>query len=78
MSIINLVKDHYGAIPPWMIRMMGSVYYCLPESRRYGNDYSDTWRMLKETESLPKHKADEMANRLFAETVQHAYEHVPF
>lgn len=78
MSIINLVKDHYDAIPDWMLRLMGSSYYCLPESLRYGKHFSDTWKLLKETEELSQNQIDELVNRRFLETVHHAYTHVPF
>lgn len=78
MSIINIVKDHYESIPDWMIKLMGASYYCLPEGIRYGKNYSDTWRLLKETERLSRDEIDEMVNRRFVETVRHAYAQVPF
>jgi len=78
MSLFNVVKDHYNQLPNWMIQLMGSAYYCIPESMRYGVAFRSAQEILWETENLPKGQMEELVNQRFLNTVQNAVAHVPF
>jgi len=78
MSLFNIVKDNYYKIPPWVLRFGGALYYCLPRRLRYGKDFCDTTRLLKQTEYMSKEELDAAVNERFLRTVRDAYENVPF
>lgn len=78
MSIFHIVKKNYNKLPSWALNAMGTVYYAAPADIRYGKVFHDTRKKLLQTEYCTVAERDEIVNALFLQTVNHAYEHVPF
>lgn len=78
MALINRVKEYYFHLPEWMLKFGGAFYYVIPQKIRYGNDFYNTAKLLRNSEYLSKDEINKMVNERFLHTVQHAYDHVPY
>lgn len=78
MSLYYSVHKYYDRIPNWVLRGMSSLYYAIPESKRYGGDFAATRKLLEETEFSSREKIEEMVNERFLHILREAWEHVPF
>lgn len=78
MSIINTVKKYYTNIPLWTTNMVAPFYYCIPQSKRYGQVFNNQIRKLREQDSFGIGEMQERVNNQFLSIVQHAYKNVPY
>jgi len=78
MSLINKVKEHYYKIPNWVLKIIGYLYYLIPEKIRYGSTFSNTTKILQDIEFQSKEQVESMIDEKFVKIVRYAYEHVPF
>lgn len=78
MSLINRVKEYYYQIPDWMLQILGSLYYCIPQEIRYGSTFYRTIKMLKRLEELSQDEINLMIDKNFVNLINHAYCHVNF
>ena len=78
MYPINWIKSHYYDIPDAVLKFCGSIFYKIPRKYRYGKVFYETTEFLKHNEHLSQQEINEMVDKLFINTVTHAYNHVPF
>lgn len=78
MTFINIIKKHYTNIPLWATNLVAPLYYCVPETKRYGQVFNRQITLLRQQDLLSADKIEELANLEFLSLVQHAYNNVPY
>jgi len=68
----------YNKIPLCILNLVSPVYHIMPETFRYGKNFSQQYHSLFDTEFFQEDVRKDIESELFLATVRNAYENVPY